>query len=195
MDNIKYYFTKVLEQITYSSSNDNLKTSICREIQNITQKLIILNNKILKTNEQKEFLQKTINDNEKIYQESKHKLQKFDNLLIKKVNQFKLEMNCDNLDETENKIDILNKKNIKILNIIKLISDKYNNLILINNENIFNAYSELNKNIEENILTCEIAKEKIQPINQLLNSLTSEKNKLEIHIKNLNTVQFNLNTD
>lgn len=200
MDNIKYYITKIMEHISYPSNSQNLKISICTEINNISNILNEVNNKILKTNEHKQFLEKTINDNEDLYKLSKAELDKFDNILKQKVNEFILDMNNKNekLDNNNEKLDNNNEKldnnNIKSLNKIKLISDKYNNLILDSNDNIFTKYNKLTKNIEDNILKCEISKEKIEPVLTLLESLLNEKNKLEIKMNNLNEVKKNLST-
>ena len=103
----------------------------------------------------------------------------------------KLDNNNEKLDNNNEKLD---NNNIKSLNKIKLISDKYNNLILDSNDNIFTKYNKLTKNIEDNILKCEISKEKIEPVLTLLESLLNEKNKLEIKMNNLNEVKKNLST-
>lgn len=191
MDNIKYYITKIMEHMSYPSNSQNLKISICTEINNISNILNEVNNKILKTNEHKQFLEKTINDNEDLYKLSKTELDTFDNILEQKVNDFILDMNNKNNKLSNNELD---NNNIKSLNKIKLISDKYNNLILDSNDNIFTKYNKLTKNIEDNILKCEISKEKIEPVLTLLESLLNEKNKLEIKMNNLNEVKKNLST-
>ena len=180
--------------MSYSSNSTYLKTSICTEINVISKNLNELNNKILKANEHKQFLEKTISDNEELYQLSKNELEKFDNILKQKVSKFILDMNNKN-DKLSNKCNNNNdNQNMKSLNIIKLISDKYNNLIIDNNDNIFTKYNKLTKNIEDNIVKCEISKEKLQPVLSLLESLLNEKNKLEIKINNLNEVKKNLST-
>ena len=186
MDNITYYISKLLQNITTLTNSQNLQTSINSEINNLNNQLNIINMNTSTVTDRKQYLQKTINDNEASYQLSKSELREFEQQLHQKTKQYILLMNeTDKIKNSDN-----------ILNIIKILSEKHHNLITCNNNNnnIFDKYDELNKNMENNIVKCEISKESIEPVLEQLKSLLDEINKVEQQIENLNKVQLNIST-
>ncbi len=84
MENITYYITKLIQNLSLTSNSVNLQNSISTEIDNVNKELITTNKNILKTTEHIQYLEKTLADNESKYLISKQDLKQFEELLQKK---------------------------------------------------------------------------------------------------------------
>lgn len=181
MDAIQYIVYKIYNSCNIYQNDQILVYSINNQIEKINTKINEIDNQISKKKDELSLFQTKFDEIELQYKESKDKL-----------HQFNLDVN--------NKLNIFNNKFNSIFNEKIEVYDKTKNINNIFNEfknledkiTIFDQYNLLNKNIETNVLNCEISKEKLLNVKKELATL--EKNKLDLSnkINQLNNVNTSL---
>ena len=158
----------------YYNNNDVLHNSIDIEISNVKTNLVTIEYKISKTKDTINLLTKNLNEQELIYSKSKDDLDHFNNNLHESILKYK--SNIIHLLENVNLKDNLKTTCITLKNV-------FNDFEIIDDLTIFEKSEELSNIIEENVIKCEIAKEKLIPFTNNLKTLEKEK---EINDNKLN---------
>jgi len=150
----------------YNNNNDILHNSIDIEISNVKTKLVEIEYKLSKTNDTINLLNKNLNEQELIYKKSKEDLNNFNLYLHNSILKYKASI--VHLLDNENLKENLKTSCFTLKNLFNDF-EKYEDLT------IFEKADELNNIIEENVIKCEIAKEKLTPFKKNLKSLQKDK--------------------
>ena len=160
----------------YKNNNDVLNTSIDIEITNVKNNLVTCEYKISKIRDTINLLTKNSKEQELIYNKSKDDLNNFNVKLHESILKYK-----------QNIIHLLDNENLKenLKTTCNTLKSLYNDFEMLDDITIFEKYEKLNSIIEENVIKCEIAKEKLIPFTKNLKNLENEKNINDIKLNKL----------
>ena len=174
----------------YYNNNDVLHNSIDVEISNVKTKLVEIEYKLSKTKDTIDLLTKNLNEHEIIYNKSKDDLANFNINLHKSILKYK-----------ENIIHLLDNENLKdnLKTTCFTLKNLFNEFEMIDEITIFEKYNQLSNIIEENVIKCEIAKEKLIPFTKNLKVLQKDKETNDIKLNKLmelkKSCEVNINKD
>ena len=163
MDSIHSVLYNIYNRFTSYNTDELFIYSINTQINKINLKISELDSLIIKKKDEVSLYEKNFNENELEYNQSKQNVTTYNENINKKLDCFK---------ENLNKVFDTNSK---IYDKILLLNNNFNEFKNINNTNIFDKYSELNSDIEKNVLKCEISKEKLNSVKNELTLLQNDK--------------------
>ena len=179
------YIMSLLHNLLNLSKVENsalLKTSLETQIGQTQDEIKSINSNIKIQNDMLSLYNNNLNEAEKIYQDSKNKLEQYNKTINNKITNFKNKVVSiiDNNKEQDTSVKCNEIDNI------------YTKFKFDKNITISERYSNLNKDIEENVVKCEIIKEKIDPIKLKLKELNADLGKLNETLQKYQEVEKSL---
>lgn len=183
MDYIISLLQNLISNPIYENS-ELLKSSIETRITSINSQIKDTQAQIEKQNDLLNLYKSNLETAEKKYEESKDKLKQYNKTVNKKITTYKNKLN--------NLLNNSTEDNKKLESICTEIDNVYTKFKFDKNITILERYSKINKEIEDNVIECEIIKEKIKPINIKLTDLNNKISEYNEQSTKLNDVKTTL---
>jgi hypothetical protein len=180
MESIQYFIYNLYNKYNSFKSDELFIYSINSQLQKIDVKLKELDYQIVKKKNELSLYQKNFDEEEVNYNNSKMNLFEHNKLINIKINL--LNTKFEGIYNTSR--DVLYKS--------QSINEIFNEFKNNNNIDIFQEYTNFNKIIENNVLKCEISKEKLQAVKNELNILEISKSNFLKKINQLNELNKSL---
>lgn len=177
MDSLQSFIYNIYSKYSPYNNDKLLEYSINAQISKLNSKIKEIDSLILKKKDEMSLYEKNFNENEIAYNNSKQKVIDFNKNINNKLVLLKKDL------------DIIFNNDSDICNKINLLNNNFNKFQNINDSNIIDIYSNLNSNIEKNVLKCEISKEKLNSIIDELTKLQTEKENYSKKIGKLTDVK------
>ena len=180
MDSIITFFQNLIKNYSTPENCELLKNSLETQISTIKNEISELESNLSKTTNTINLYDTNQTNSEQKYTESKQKLEKYNTVVEDKLNNFKLKL-IKIFDKSEEPLFKCNE-----------IETLYNNFKCNEDISILENYKILQNNIENNIIQCEIAKEKLEPIKNKYDTLMQTKNDKINQLSKLNDLKDSL---
>jgi len=180
METIITFFQNLINNYTTPENCKLLRKSLETQITTIKNEISELESDLSKTTNTINLYETNQTNSEQKYAESKQKLEKYNTIVEDKLNNFKLKL-----------IKIFDKSEEPLYK-CKEIDTLYNNFKCNEDISILENYEILQKDIENNIIQCEIAKEKLEPIKNKYDTLMQTKNDKINQLSKLNDLKDSL---